>query len=394
MKVIGLVLFLSVNLYSPYSVLTPLLFNLMLVVFFMFFSKGRPQISKFEIQLISFALIPLIWIVVVSGFHWGFDSYAVGRFFRGLTNLILVSVIIKNLRFNQKQILYAIGFTLLFNVIAVYVQTLVPSTKPLFQSISGYEKTLFDLRAFGLFSSYDSAGFCACLCIVFWGLMYIAKKNIVYIAFSFLPLVACLMISRFSMLVAALCFLVIGSVMLRRTKPIYAISIFLPIALVVGYYFYDQAWFIIEASISGDKALTSSYSSSSSSVLLDNMIFFPDNIVSLFFGEGIDPTLSDIGYIKLIFMVGVLGTLFICWTYFYVFKYLKKRYHRNLFVTDNDKMMYQFICAFIVLLFVFNSKLLFFYGRGFHDLFIILVFAFYKTTYQKPEIRQVQYDRS
>lgn len=155
--------------------------------------------------------------------------------------------------------------------------------------------------------------------------------------------------------------------------------IFLPILIIVGYSIYIKSSEIIQSSITGDVELNSSYGASSSDILFDDMLFLPENKFSTFFGLAKDPLNSDIGYVKIIFMEGIIGLSLILYTYYYIFKKIKRHMRYIDFDKNNDfKILYYFFCTLIVLLLIYNCKLLLLYGRGFHDFFIIVAFGINK----------------
>lgn len=380
MKIFFLTIFISLNLYSPFSVLIPVVANFMFVIFIVFASTSVKLFSKFDKIIIFLSVTVLLWVIFVSLFNLTFDNYILGKHLRIVLNTILISVVISNFNFKSYHFLYSIGISLFFNIVAVFLQNYIPTTKNLFAIIAGYEKNFFDLRSFGLFSSYDSTGLCICISLFFFGFLYLYTMKNIFIFLYLIIFISSIYVSRFTMVVSILCFIVMMPFIFYKIKSnISTYIIFLPILIFVGYYIFSRSSEIIKASIAGDVELNSSYGAASSDILFDQMIFLPESNFSTIFGLAKDPLNSDIGYVKIIFMEGLLGLSFIIYTYFYVFSYLKKKINGGYFNNNVDqKIMYAFLISIIVLMFIYNSKLLLLYGRGFHDFFIIIAFGINK----------------
>lgn len=374
MKIVLLTIFISLNLYSPFSVMVPLVANLFFVTCLFFSSTTVKLFSKFEKKIIFLSIIVFLWVLLVSIFNLSFDAYIIGKHFRIILNTILITIIVSNFKFKQHHFLYSIGISLFFNIIAVYLQNYFPITKNSFAIIAGYEKNFFDLRSFGLFSSYDSTGLSICLSLFFFGFLYLYCKKNIFIFLYVIIFMSSIYVSRFTMVISILSFIVMMPFIFYMIKGnISTYIIFLPILIIVGYSIYIKSSEIIQSSITGDTELNSSYGAASSDILFDDMLFLPESKFSTVFGLAKDPLNSDIGYVKIIFMEGLLGLFFIFYTYFYIFLHIKKRLNNEYFKRDVDfRVMFSFLTSIIVLMFVYNSKLLLLYGRGFHDFFIII----------------------
>lgn len=391
MRLFILVLLLFVNIYAPYSVVGPTIINTIIVSFLLFNGKIK-KISVYQRNILLISFLLACWVIVVCFVNGTFSDYVIGRFFRIFINSFLLGIIINNLKFTIPQLLTSLGIVLLVNIMSIFIQALEPSTKDFFSVISGYEKRFFDIRSFGLYSSYDAAGLNVCFGLIVWGNLYIHNKKNLYIFLFLLTFLSSVFVSRYTMLIAGLIFLLYSFRFLLSSKhKTIAILFTLPLIILTGYYFYNYASPIIDSAVKGVSMDNFNYSYSADSfILLKNMFFFPEDPFQLFIGTGEEPTNSDVGFVKLIYMVGLLGLFLIFYLYFYSFVNIKKRINNNNLGQEYDSMMlYKIIIGLIILMFIYNLKLLLLYGRGFHDLLIILVFAmdkFLRRSYQYEEV--------
>jgi len=124
-----------------------------------------------------------------------------------------------------------------------------------------------------------------------------------------------------------------------------------------------------------------SYGSGSQAYLLDIMWKIPESITGFIFGTGALPVRSDIGYVKVLFMTGIIGILILIFYYGYIIRALKRKliiidkYRLNTYDSYIKNIPKSFI-VIISLLFLYNFKNLFLFSRTFHELIIILFFTF------------------
>lgn len=390
MKIFLLTVFISLNYYAPFSVMVPIFGNIFFITCLLLSSKSFKLFSYFDKKIIFVTVIVFVWVLLVSLFNLSFDTYILGKHFRIIINTILLSIIVSNFKFSPKDFLYSIGLSLSINTLAVYVQNYLPNSKNVFAIVAGYDKSFFELRSFGLFSSYDSTGLSICLSLFFFGFIYMYIKKSFVIFLFIINFMASIYISRFTMVISVLSFIVMMPVIFYKIKGnVSTYIVFLPILILVGYSIYIKSSEIIQSSITGDVVLNESYGAASSDILFNDMLFLPESTISMFFGLAKDPLNSDIGYIKIIFMEGIVGLFFIFYSYYYVFSYINKMkridtLNRDIYLTT----MFNFTISMIVLMFIYNSKLLLLYGRGFHDFFVILAFTINKFIIQFIEKKE------
>ena len=110
------------------------------------------------------------------------------------------------------------------------------------------------------------------------------------------------------------------------------------------------------------------------------MFFFPETPFELMFGTGRDVLDTDVGYIKIIFMYGVVGLLM---AFIFYIKILRQTY-----LNYNNKKSIIFICAIFL---IFNIKGLFLFSRSVHEiLFLFYIYVNIKN-YETQQSRNLQH---
>jgi O-antigen ligase len=341
--------------------------------------------EKLDKLTIAISILILLWSLIVSVANGNFSEYVVGRCARIVLNTILLSIIIRNMNFSYRQFIVAVGIVLFINVIAVYVQQIFPSTKNYFIEFSEYTKGILTMRSFGLYASYDSNGLNICVGLAFWGIIYYFHRKLLYFVFFCVTFLSAIFISRYTIIISSVLCLVFLMLYLKTQKLKSIILIILGV-IILGSFFYDRASSILNYSdIDYLSTTEGSYSKFSADVLLGRMLFLPDNPLSMILGEGIDPSNTDNGYIKLIFMIGLIGIIMILYLYGSTIFYLweKNAKSRPIKGIQSNYIIFYFLFSLFVLMLCFNFKLLLIYGRGFHDMFIIISLALNKILIQE-----------
>ena len=96
------------------------------------------------------------------------------------------------------------------------------------------------------------------------------------------------------------------------------------------------------------------------------MFIIPDDTLSLFLGDGSNPFYVDIGYIKIIFMHGLVGLILIISFYFGLYSTVRL----------TDRVVFNNLFLWIIFLtFMFNFKNLFLFSRGIFEITIMFYFT-------------------
>lgn len=362
------ILLFSFNLYTPLSVWTPILFNVFVLIC-CFLQEGKLKLlTCFQKNILLLALLLFIFSIFTSIANSYFSAYVYGRLFRIIINTVLLALVVRNIRVDMTICTTALSITLFLHVLSIYLQFIFPDLKPLFYSLLVTEKEFvaFDLRSFGLFSSYDSSGLCLCFTLTLFYCLFLYKSKVIYIVCFIITFLAAFLISRYTMVVACLLFLcMMYIIFVKRRMLFYTVLTPLLILFISISYLLFCEYFVY-----GDIRVEESYGNSTD-ILLNDMIVIPTEIMSFVIGTGESIANSDIGYIKLIFMHGILGLSLVLIIHLYVLRYLKNKLDVNKLC---DVISFKYIYIVLGLLLLFNCKLLLLYSRGFNDFFFLLAF--------------------
>lgn len=377
---ITLIIILGINIFNPFNSIIAPIVNL----FFLFLITTRKgkllAFSNFQKYLIKYSSLLLLLSVLISLANLTFDPYVLGKFLRSLINTILLCLIINNLNFKKNNYVNSLVLVFFLNTLAVIIQYYFPQTKLNFALFSDFNRNLDQLRSFGLFSSYDATGLLTCISMLSVWCLYRYSNKIIYLLLFFTFFLSSIYISRVTMLVASFIFLCCVFDYLLKNNIFSIKIIFLLMTLIyLGNYVFNQIHTIIFKSIVGDSLVNKTYSSSSGDILMKEMLYFPDSLLNSFMGTGVSADGSDIGYVKIIFMIGIFGLFLIVNYYYQTYKKLMRIIKQKFSSHDLQfRSLKFFLVGFIVINFIFNFKLLLIYSRGFHELYLLLILGFEK----------------
>ena len=323
--------------------------------------RGDSEIKS----ILKLLVFLLFYTLVVCIVNMSFSSYSIGKPLRLLFACLFFFAISKKIYlYSQKEFEYGIIGGLGIHLASIYIQFFKPETKMLFYSFLDTEKediTNYALRSFGLCSSFDAAGLYLCVLIVLLWIIFKREKKFIYLFFSFITLVGCFLVSRTSMIVSSVFFILLLFSLMKNNRKHFFIATTL---VVIGvFYTWNYAGVILQAI-----DIEQSYRPESQQYLTGEMIFLPSSIVETIIGTGENAHNSDIGYVKIIYMIGLFG---LCTVLLLYWKTIKQIRYCKKIIPD----MYQFMVLFLLLLFLFNYKLLLLYSRGINDLYFLLIFV-------------------
>lgn len=315
------------------------------------------------------------------------DTHPVLRHFRALISTVLLGVVFYNLAatrtYSSGQLTNTLIAVLLVNAVVVMVSIALPEIKPLLANLYGFNKSLVPLRSFGLTAGYDTAGY---LCIIGGALSAIAiyyKRNIGY-TISFLSfMVAAMFTSRSTMLLVLVLMTSVCAVFLLRGRwtlkvasmSYIIIGVGIAILYVVPLILATFGWGVVEATSAN---YTGSFAATDLSAWKATMWTLPDSPAALFLGTGETIETSDIGYVEIVFMIGIVGLLLVVSIYFYMFMFamrLRRSASRGELLLDLEGwVLLRLLLIVLICLYVFNIKNLYFLTRGYHELIVILFF--------------------
>ena len=373
------------NAGSPYITLA---INVVLAFFALMMNRMRFRATDPKTFIV--ALTILFWLLLVIVYRGDFETQTLLKYFRTTVMIGVVTLLIGASSISPKTFLNALCLTLAFHVVLVLLQIpfedLVYTTAPIF----GFERETsildqYALRKLGASSSYDTASFLSVSASVLFYLRYLSSKNLVFLLLLCTALAAGMMSSRTGMAMTLAVLTVIYIRGIFTSGPIVKFILGLGLAgmFVFAYIFVaplikqslgigeltaDDATLIFNASDYGTTgtldALSEDHLAPLKKPLLDLTIGFARDPNST-------PTPSDIGYVKLIYHVGIIGTAFIVFIHLRMLA-LTAFSLKAKGIGIHERQLTQMLLWFIGAGLFFNYKSLELYSRGVGDLILIL----------------------
>ena len=348
---------------------------------------------KEYVVLCMLTVILLLYSIIVALFTDSNDLYFVLRNFRAFIAIGILGLIFYNIRMPIVELVNITIIVLLIHSLSILIEMTFPVLKIYLSPIVGYDKEILPLRAFGLIGGYDGSGYLCVIGAILSLVMFHYTGFFKYIAFSFIFFISVFFVSRMNMVFMFIVIIISIRVWLTRRKVnLITKFIIISFSIVGGYLFINLIYPILYYTIPlinqyfiGTSIKTQNYSisygSGSQVYLLDTMWKIPESIAGFIFGTGLLPEGSDIGYVKVLFMTGIIGILISIFYYGYIIRALKRKliiidkYRLNTYDSYINNIAKGFI-VIISLLFLYNFKNLFLFSRTFHELIIILFFTF------------------
>lgn len=257
---------------------------------------------------------------------------------------------------------------IVINSLFVILQVIFPDLQALYGSISGFDKGGVPLRGFGFTSGYDTSGIISLIGLsLISGKKNFSKSDRLFFGIIFISL---FFISRLTLSIGVL-------ILIYLTYKKKAAIIFLITCIIFSNVLFELLDPVI--SVLNEINFRNSYNPQSGSIL-SKMFFFPETSFELMFGTGRDVLDSDVGYIKIIFMYGVVGLLM---AFIFYINILRQTY-----LNYNNKKSIIFICAIFL---IFNIKGLFLFSRSIHEiLFLFYIYVNIKN-YETQSSRNLQH---
>ena len=115
-KILLLICLISLNIYNPYSVLSSLIVNALILFFISFKGGFTNRLTKIQKKAILLSFGIFLWSLIVSVVNNNFDAYVLGKFFRVFVSSGFLCFILNNFDFKRKQLITALIFSLLLNI--------------------------------------------------------------------------------------------------------------------------------------------------------------------------------------------------------------------------------------------------------------------------------------
>lgn len=367
------------NYYNPINVYLTLIINL--TASFLIFSLSRSLAFNRSYFIVLIPTLIFLYVGFLSIFLGSVDVYVAGKYFRVWLSCLLLYYIFNNSRWTINEFFLSIAAVLFAHVLFIYLQIFFPSISIPMAGIFGMTGaddffSEYSNRKMGLSSSFDTASFISLLSFTFFTLSFKAFGNFIFLFLALFSFGASFMSSRLGMLLAILIFffLFIPAFVKSGTKLMLLIGFF--IISIIFYLSFDVIFSIVLHSMGSDSAVASPVLSEYGTTGTVNHLFgshllmlFELNNLEYIFGKGVDPDGTDIGYVKLIFHIGVIGTLAITFLYILAFVNIKKM---DAPLCTRTMIIRKFFLIFIILTFFMNYKSLELYSRGSTELFVII----------------------
>lgn len=381
-----LFLFVFCNYYNPGSIYLTLFINILLILAISF-DNGK-KIIRFNSYIVVCTLLILIWAMFIMAVRSNINTYVLGKYLRVTASTLSIMIICSGLRISAKQLIDTLAMIFIIHILAIGMQSVFPQLDIPMANFFGFDREStvisdFSIRNLGLSSSYDTAALICLSSMLFFFLQYLVKKRNIYILLSLVSLLSCIRTSRTGMILGILFFAVFCIVLffslkgVKRLVPI----LFLSSAIILAIYFVipiiASSTELLSEAISSNSDFSLNYTTGSVEALTNaHLDPLKAPIFDLIFGFGIDPNKiigkgTDIGYVKLIYHVGIIGLVLIVLLYLYIFRktvIIKKRSDKQ----SNEFILSSFLVLFILLVTVMNYKSLEMYSRGSHDLILII----------------------
>lgn len=379
MKAFVLFILFFVNIYNPFSVFLTVGFNLLVLLLYRIKSINKKEV----INLIILTFIIVIWQVLVFIINVNFSAFLLGKYFRIILSTILLGLIISNFSFSAKKVIDIISIILFLHLLAIALQILFPSIVHPMADVFNFDRDteLLDrltIRNLGLAGSFDYAALLSVFGIHVFYLQYKNTRKIIFFILFLLAFLSCFRISRMAMIFGFLVFISHSFILLKKLSLIKKILI-TPILVGIFIIVFNFAFpiltgslsFLQKTSLNKGFVIDRAEYSTSDKTLLNKHLFFPESAYKILIGEAEKISGTDIGYIKTIFSIGVIGLLLIIMQYLYMIRRI--RVIKKNETSTELKQLCNYFTFYTLMLFIVNLKALLLYSRGSHE-FVLLMF--------------------
>ncbi|MDX2505425.1 MAG: hypothetical protein QNL62_13250 [Gammaproteobacteria bacterium] len=352
------------------------------LAFLLFFKKVL--VCREYVVVVTFVSAVAFYSMLVVSFNGFEDIHPILRHFRALISTALLGLFFYNLAINS--VLSSVKLTniliavLLVNAIVIIASIFIPEIKSYLAGLYGFNKKFVALRSFGLTAGYDTAGYLCIFGAIFSFARAYYKTGISYSIIALVFIVAAIFTSRSAMMLAAT--LITGVCVVFVLKGRWSLKVISVGYIVAGVSvaFYYVVPLILSSFFfqTSDVDYTSNYAVTDLSSWYETMWILPEHTASVLLGTGKVVQTSDLGYVRMIYMIGVLGLLLVALMYIYMFfviKALSRSAKCGCFQIDlGGRVLVFSLLAILLLMYIINFKNLYFLSRGYHELIVILFF--------------------
>ena len=365
------------------------------LVFLLFDLRSKYSISALSSASILIVLFLLIYTYVLAFLTQTIDFFVLGRILRSLINMIVIYFCVYHLVYARlisvDEIIRYIIVILSIGSFVILAQVIFPSIQPLMAELVGFNKSYLSTRAFGLTAGYDTAGYLSALVSMYSIYLYTQynrRYKYVYLMSFVLSGIAVIYASRSSMAMMLGLFLVVIYYSIT-TKSASSKRLLMPLLIItVPVIIYIIPLFVISFGLDIDfenipllefiygtdsLSFNKNYASTNIGEVAQVFLFLPDTIFGVIFGTAHNVH-SDIGYVKIIHIGGII-MMFLTIVVYFVLP-VRLCFSRGLSqivrIDPNTSKYIVLMIMFVIVMFVGNLKNLYFFTRGYHELFFII----------------------
>lgn len=396
-----LVVLVFQNLFNAYSPYLTTAINILVAIAVLVRHGGR--LRRPEPVVITTAYFVLAWLLLVAAYRGSADLQVLLKYFRVALAVTVFILIFAAGRISASVVTKAVNFSLAFHVLLILAQIAVPELSRLSAPIFGFEREItileeYAMRKLGASSSYDTASLLSVTALLFFQMQYAKGKGTRFLFLTAAAFIATLMSSRAGI---ALSLLIVGVICLKALRGVdlkrrvlaitgtvllaaFAGLLVLPLVLHtlgVSELGPDDAGLIFAAT---DYGTTGTWDA-----LTDEHLQPLDQpLVGLIFGYAIDPNsigrFTDIGYVKLVYHVGIVGTAAVLLAHGYMLLATRK-FLRQAAGDGDRELICRLLFWLVAISIIFNYKSLELHSRGIGD-FIYMLFLF--LAHRAPPLRR------
>lgn len=396
MKVLFFI-FIFFNFLNPIS---PVLTIIIDVLIMMMAAKSEVVGGRMLSRIVVFCSVIWLWSLIVMLINNNLNTYIFFKYLRMPIMAIIISTCVSKLKFNSDIVLKSLYYLCLVNVLSIWIELYFPSTRDLIAKVLNISRvdaaSFFENRVMGIAGSFES---CSIMCILIMIIAYIKyqnKNSLIDLLVIFVAFASMIFVSRTGMLIGAFILIYMLFGLFKASKSYHKIivgsfafsivfvtvAIMLPI-LINSSGLFEEAFetgYALELGEGFGSGTAGELTKGSSSHM--NILKAP--ISELILGYGINSEdfagkniATDIGYLEFICHIGIIGLALVIILHLFIMKYIissNKRIRRinnmsGVLSINRVNLMY------LVVLFVFNYKLMLLFSRGTFELLLILLFA-------------------
>lgn len=401
-------LLVSQNLVNAGSPFITFGLNLVVATIVLIQARGRCRIPDRMLVAVTYGV--LVWLLLVTLYRGGLESQIFLKYVRVPVAVSLMTVVFGSGAVEPKSVVAAINVSLGFHLALVLLQIALPDVTHFTAILFGFARDVaildqYALRKLGASSSYDTASLFSLFALGFFYLQFHRSHSKRFLLITIVAFVAALMSSRTGI---ALALAVVTGILIYELR---TASLWWKCATVIGatcfvWFAYVHIYPVFLHSFGrsvldsggGLFVSTADYGTTGTLDALTGEHLRPLDkpFWDLLIGFAVDPNtiseVTDIGYVKMIYHVGIVGTVLIMLCHAYMLVRLRRRPHLVGSGMDLD-MIRRFLQYVILISLVVNYKSLELYSRGVGD-FIFMLFLFIASCREPGQPRRSVFRRA